>query len=60
MLALKKSKTFHIGQQVFLGTAHPAKFQELVQSILPVKIESPQPLSSLENHIQNKTRLARL
>lgn len=56
--ALKKSKTFNIGQQVFLGTAHPAKFQELVESILPVKIEIPPSLSSLESLIQNKTTLA--
>lgn len=56
--ALKISKTFNIGQQVFLGTAHPAKFQELVESILPVKIETPASLSSLESLIQNKTTLA--
>lgn len=46
---LQHSKRNKDGQNVFLGTAHPAKFKEIVEDILPVQIDLPEALASIEH-----------
>jgi len=47
--SLKEDEINQDSNKIFLGTAHPAKFMEVVNEILETKIEIPEALSSLRN-----------
>ena len=52
--ALKEKEVDQDSNKVFLGTAHPAKFMEVVNDILETEIEIPEALTDLTTKTSNK------
>ncbi len=55
--SLKEKTVDKSHNKIFLGTAHPAKFHEVVNEILELEIEIPESLNVLKNKESYKTTL---